>query len=902
MNSYQKIKGFLFFDTYGAISIANFLICAISGVFLAIVYDVNTPYDSISLIMISNPMGSFLRNIHYWSAQFFLIFSLLHIWEYFTTAKDFRLKKGVWMRVVISIVFIFYVMLSGFILKADMDSIQARRILESLILGIPFIGDLLNYLFIGPEGNFQLLYVHHIATASIFIAIITFEHARTIWAKLPTLLAWLFATFIFSYLFTAPLHDGLNPIIKGPWYFVGFQEILRWLTRPAYSLLFILILLVVIYYFPYIKKQKAQITRKIFFILFLAYLILTIIGYFFRGENWQWRWEFWEAQTPFTHSILKTDPILKDVSQIPQALNKRESCLLCHDGMQGFSPAHDPNAIGCVSCHQGNPFSIDKAQSHQGMILIPGNLTDADRSCGTSDCHADISNRIHKSIMSTMSGIISVDRFVFDELKIPDGHFHIEDLKQSAADNHLRDLCAACHLGNPKIKLGKITQLSRGGGCNACHLNYSKEALAELNSLKINKPDSIKYKFHPSLDLNITDDHCFGCHSRSGRISTNYKGWHETQLAENEVKGNEKYVILEDKRVFEKMESDVHHQAGMLCVDCHTSYETMGDGSLHAHKESQMQMTCEDCHFEGEAKSIHKSALDFENQKIIEIKKYNQDYFLSIAKSGKAIPNSFINENGVSKLISKSSGKVMDLNPPKSICTKGKAHDNLSCGSCHSAWVPQCIGCHNEFEEETESYDLLDNKMIKGAWVEYAGQYFADPPTLGIEQTNDQHKKILTFSPGMILTIDKGSYTGEKEELFKRLYAPANAHTTMAKGRSCKSCHNEPLAIGYGRGILEYKTEEDNGQWVFKQRFANNKHDGLPEDAWIGFLEETKELRATRINMRPFNLKEQQQILLAGACLTCHKDESKVMQDALLDFEKVLAQKSDQCILPEWQN
>ena len=191
--------------------------------------------------------------------------------------------------------------------------------------------------------------------------------------------------------------------------------------------------------------------------------------------------------------------------------------------------------------------------------------------------------------------------------------------------------------------------------------------------------------------------------------------------------------------------------------------------------------------------------------------------------------------------------------------------------------------------------------MIKGAWVEYAGQYFADPPTLGIEQS-ENHKKIISFTPGMILSIDKGSYTNTEETLFKRLYAPANAHTTMAKGRDCKSCHNEPLAIGYGRGTLEYKTENDKGQWGFKQRFANNKYDGLPEDSWIGFLEEPSELRATRTNMRPFNLEEQKAILTVGSCLTCHKDDSIVMQESLVDFDGVLAKVSKKCALPVWKD
>ncbi len=899
MKILQKIKAFVFFDTYGSISIANFLICAISGIFLAIPYDVNNPYDSVSLLMITNPMASFMRNIHYWSAQFFLVFTLLHLWEYLNPKKDFRLKKGVWPRVVISVIFIFYVMLSGFILKADADSEQARRIIESLITSIPLIGYLLNYLFIGPEESYQLIYVHHIATATIFVAIITFEHARTIWAKRETILAGIGIVLVFSLLFRAPLHDGLNPIVKGPWYFVGFQEILHWLTHPAYSLIFILLLLVIIYYFPFLRYRRAKIIRKTFLFLFIVYMVLTVIGYFFRGENWNWRWEFWKTETPFSVLLLKSDPVLEHAKIIPSTLKKRESCMICHDGMQGFSPAHDPNAIGCVSCHQGDPFSIDKNQSHRGMILIPGNLADADRSCGTAECHPDITNRIHKTIMSTLSGVVSVDKYVFDEIDIPDGHFHVANLKQSAADNHLRDLCAACHLGNPKTEAGKITQLSRGGGCNACHLNYSKEALAELNFLKTHQPDSIVYQFHPSVSLNISDEHCFGCHSRSGRISTNYKGWHETQLNKEEVEGNEKYVVLEDQRVFEKMTADVHHQSGMLCVDCHTSYETMGDGMLHTHKESQMQLACEDCHFPGKAQSIHVSELDFENQKIIELKKYTQKYFLKISKNGKAIPNTFIDEDGKPQLISKVSGEIFPLNPPSPRFTKDKEHSNLSCNACHSAWVPQCIGCHNSFEQDTRTFDLLDNKMISGAWIEHIGQYFADPPTLGIEEGD--HKKVLTFTPGMILTVDKSNYTGKEETIFKRLYAPANAHTTIATGRSCKSCHNEPLAIGYGRGELIYEIKNGKGKWFFKQRFANNKYDGLPEDAWIGFLEESKEARATRTNMRPFNLEEQKRILTVGACLTCHSEDSEIMQQSLIDFLKVLEERSEKCILPDWK-
>ena len=217
-------------------------------------------------------------------------------------------------------------------------------------------------------------------------------------------------------------------------------------------------------------------------------------------------------------------------------------CVDCHDEMTGFEPSHSPDIVGCNACHLGNPNTTNKSFAHQNMVLIPGNVSDAKQTCGVTDCHPGIPERIEKSLMNTMSGVISVNRFAFDELKKPEGHFNVKDLTQSNADNHNRNLCASCHLGNEKTEWGAINELSRGGGCNACHLNYSDEAIEQLNSylnskLKIQKSKIEKDLYaqlpniHPQLSLNISNNHCFGCHSRSGRISTNYEGWFETLLS-----------------------------------------------------------------------------------------------------------------------------------------------------------------------------------------------------------------------------------------------------------------------------------------------------------------------------------------------------------------------------------
>ena len=149
----------------------------------------------------------------------------------------------------------------------------------------------------------------------------------------------------------------------------------------------------------------------------------------------------------------------------------------------------------------------------------------------------------------------------------------------------------------------------------------------------------------------------------------------------------------------------------------------------------------------------------------------------------------------------------------------------------------------------------------------------------------------------MILTIDKGSFKKGEKTIFHRLYAPASAHTTQRESRSCKSCHNNPLAIGYGRGVLSYS---NNGCWTFNPRFASNPNDGLPEDAWTGFLKERKGISSTRNDYRPFNLEEQRKILTVGSCLTCHKGTSLVIRQSLKDFGHLLPQRTKKSISPVW--
>ena len=886
------------------------MICVVSGIFVAIPYNVENSFLSISTMMVLNPAASFFRSIHFWSAQFFLIFVLIHIWDHFNKSEYIVLKRGIWFRLTLGVLIIFLVMLTGFLLKGDADSEQAWRILDSLLLGIPIIGDVLSLSLLGNEGSLQLVYVHHIATFTIVIVIVTFEHSRKIWSKIPTLIVVLIVTLIISYFFTPPLHDGINTTVKGPWYFVGFQEILYWLSTPSISVGIIILFLMLIFIIPFSGERVSFFSKRLLLIFTIIYFLLTLSGMFLRGENWKWVWP-WDND--YSHSVLHsftTSQITfvngfteEELTSTTVINGGKESCVICHDNVVGFTASHNPDAIGCFSCHGGNPFDSSKDGAHSNMILIPGNFADADISCGTTNCHPDITGRKNTNIMDNLSGMISVDRFVFNEQHSPDFLSDVHHLGNSAADEHLKNMCVICHLGNPKTVTGPVTESSRGGGCLACHINYDEFASTAWFAHNDNVSDTMYLSFHPSISMKVTNQHCFGCHSRSGRISTNYEGWHETILEVEEMPLDNIHRLVEESRVFRFVSEDIHHELGLSCIDCHNSFEMMGDGSYYTHQEEQTTISCEDCHFVGEPNIISAKDMDSESAIIASMRfgSISDKDFLATQKRNIPLINTWW-DNDTAYFLTKNQGKEFVLSAPGNTCTVGSSHDNVSCSACHSAWAPSCIGCHNEYDDIEPGYNMHTNQEKQGSWVEFVGEYNAHLPALGI-RTIDNKKQVIPVVPGMVLTIDVGSFSKDLHDslIFHRLFAPSAPHTTSAQGRSCKSCHNNPVALGYGDGNLEYNINNHIGIWSFDSYYQNNPNDKLPEDAWIGFLDDRKgEEVSTRTNVVPFSINEQKRILTVGACLTCHEDNSSVMNQSLVDFDLVVKQRSVDCVLPIW--
>ncbi|MEJ2617940.1 MAG: hypothetical protein P8Z35_23495, partial [Ignavibacteriaceae bacterium] len=116
---------------------------------------------------------------------------------------------------------------------------------------------------LGSGNDYQVLYVHHIATATIILFIIIIEHAKAIWPKLKLVLFILPVLILIGYLFPPAFHDNTGQIIKGPWYFLGLQEILHWLSYPSIILILILLYLLAFTFIPKYSNHFAAIVKKI---------------------------------------------------------------------------------------------------------------------------------------------------------------------------------------------------------------------------------------------------------------------------------------------------------------------------------------------------------------------------------------------------------------------------------------------------------------------------------------------------------------------------------------------------------------------------------------------------------------------------------------------------------------
>ena len=406
--------------SFGDAALATFVLCAVSGVLLVAGFDAGDGTRSIAEWLLANPGATFLRNLHYWTAQAFLVLTLLHGWDHLRRGTESRLPPGVWLRLVASLPVLAFLMLSGFLLRADADAQQARRIFEEVVRLVPLAGPMLATLLFGAdEGSLQVVYLHHAATATVIVWLVIVDHARRVWGGARAMGVAALGAGVLALLVSPGLHDGLDPVVKGPWVFLGLQELLHWTSWPLVVVGLSAAALVFVWWLPRWTPAAAARAKRGLFAAVAGYFVLCAVVLFVRGENWSLRPE--GPTWPAGPGDLQAGPALTragidaGTAMLPMILGRPEGCMACHAEMTGFSPAHQPQSLGCAACHGGHIFTLDPQRAHAGMVRVPGNIADAGRSCGQSACHAEVVPRVERSIMATFAGVIATNRKVFGE-------------------------------------------------------------------------------------------------------------------------------------------------------------------------------------------------------------------------------------------------------------------------------------------------------------------------------------------------------------------------------------------------------------------------------------------------------------------------------------------------------
>jgi len=540
-----------------------------------------------------------------------------------------------------------------------------------------------------------------------------------------------------------------------------------------------------------------------------------------------------------------------------------------------------------------------------------------------------------------------------------------------AAFTYARAECLRCHL-SVQGRSGRGDY--RGMGCSACHIPYSNEGYYEGHDPVVNRQERnhpLVHTIQSTHDAKVTVgdveysgipvETCATCHYESKRIGVSYQGLMEVQpgaAVPSEATDRPKV----HGRSYMAMPADVHASLGMVCGDCHTTIDVHGDGFIAGSSLGQVEIECTDCHgttyaypwqlpagfgdefslqpasgVRGTAKELYEPVSQGGEYPV------NDGYLLTAR--GNPIPE--VTRSGREVRVLTAQGRTLSLKPLKLLRDSGELgpqgraamHEirqhtrRMECYSCHSAWAPQCYGCHVEvdYSEGKQSrdwvasghwHDQMGNRSVAGeasaeAFIPgkcYETQAYTrwEEPAL----VRGGEGRITPAIPGCQVTatiIGQDGSTIVKDHAFRTAvgdegggaepqatadFTPANPHTT-GRARPCASCHLSPKALGYGTTPgAELDTEPlvvdlraPSGEILSGRARTHMGALDMPLASLSGFVaEDGRQLMTVGHHFRlsrPLSGRERRNMDRVGTCLACHEDTPilaigpRVLHDAI---------------------
>jgi len=591
--------------------------------------------------------------------------------------------------------------------------------------------------------------------------------------------------------------------------------------------------------------------------------------------------------------------------EVSVELAQEKRCLSCHEGIEviSFRMAKMWGAdTKCEVCHRGNPTATTKKEAHKNLIVHPGDLSVQALTCG--QCHDDggvirkdveglipgvvkmsrvVSNgeknhtpRVLRNTMSTSSGEIAITRYLWGSQEDKDARYAVREIDAlagetpggitqlkalpaataSQADHLLRTACLKCHLWTRgEEKRG----LYRGGGCDACHVLYGNDGLSRSGDPTISKV-APGHPIRHEITNKVTIEQCLHCHNNEGaRIGLAYTGKVASKgSAPYQADGTQPpptYGIC----ILSLGRGDVHYEKGLSCIDCHTSRELHGNGTLYSTMKEEVVIRCENCHGTPyEAASLKDSS----GKPLTNLYRQGDEVILVAKITGKkhTVPQ-------MERLMARSALPAAMSIPGHVKEVKGK---NLSeCYSCHSLMVPQYYGY--SFRRDDRKIAPLDwvkgtgerrePTPLQGTWsMDYAYLRWEDP-VFGIN-TKGRVSPYLPLYQGFSMHIgEEGEQITEESSTTssrspKLCMVPVQPHTTSKRSLHCAYCHSNSKALGQYAGGIDTVAQG----WPISfplERIVDEQGTPLQETFYPG--------------ARPFSKQELDRIDRVNSCLNCHK-------------------------------
>lgn len=261
MTILDRFREYLLSFRWGGHSLAALYVSVLSGVVLAWQYDLSEPYYSSGTLELVTPFGSFWRGCHFYSSQAFFLLLLLHfLVVLLNRARLAGSGAGptavpglagenlgrLYLTLPVSLLLLF----TGYVLRGDATGEAAGLIAENITLSLPLAGRYLNALLFNiAQTGMRVVYANHLIGLMVVGGGLAWTHLRRYRIRLDDYGGLVVALLAFSLLVPAPFEPFRVGVfhIAGPWFFIGVQELLRFLQPLWGGILFPLIVVVLGY-------------------------------------------------------------------------------------------------------------------------------------------------------------------------------------------------------------------------------------------------------------------------------------------------------------------------------------------------------------------------------------------------------------------------------------------------------------------------------------------------------------------------------------------------------------------------------------------------------------------------------------------------------------------------------